>query len=145
MSSEQEIENEEDSAIPAGSPEIERLLFEIRGDRLGADVTQVLRIDRPGSKELLRSALSSEKASRALVFRSEGGEACLEVDVVLGVRAVRTRELRRMPKAAHVSEYSLGFWLDGERPVLLVDLPRTLAAKAPAAQQSKEANAPDAT
>ena len=54
------------------------------------------------------------------------GEGALEVDLVLGVRAIPARDLRRVPAAARIARHAIGFWLDGDRPVLLIDLPRTL-------------------
>ena len=67
------------------------------------------------------------------MFRSGEGEAegALEVDQVLGVRTVPARDLRRVPAAARVAHHAIGFWLDGDRPVLLIDLPRTLARDLP--------------
>lgn len=110
--------------------EVEVLFFRIGAEQLGADASQVLRIERPDVPGARRSPLGSATPKRALVFRAGegGGEGALEVDLVLGVRPVQARDLRRIPGAAHVAPHAIGFWLDGERPVLLIDLPRTLAA-----------------
>jgi hypothetical protein len=113
----------------AGAGDVEVLFFRVGADRLGADASQVLRIERPGVPGARRSPLGSHSPRRALVVRSGEGEAegALEVDLVLGVRAIPTRELRRVPAAARAAHHAIGFWLDGDRPVLLIDLPRTLA------------------
>jgi chemotaxis signal transduction protein len=107
---------------PAGPAEVELLVFQLEQERCAADASQVLRIDRP-------RAPSRPGARRALVFRGPAGqgEGQLEVDLVLGVRHVPVADLRRVPPAARASDFAIGFWLDGERPVLLIDLPRTLA------------------
>jgi len=112
--------------------EVEVLFFQLGADQLGADASQVLRIDRPRLPGLRRSALGSATPKRSLVFRCDeaGAEGALEVDLVLGVRSVPTRDLRRVPPAARVAPHAIGFWLDGDRPVLLIDLPRTLAPPA---------------
>ncbi|HYV43590.1 MAG TPA: Frizzy aggregation protein FrzB [Myxococcaceae bacterium] len=113
--------------------EVEVLLFLVGPDQLGADASQVLRIERPHQPGPRRSALGSASPKRSLVFTCDegGAEGALDVDLVLGVRTVPTRDLRRVPPAARTAPHAIGFWLDGDRPVLLIDLPRTLAAPAP--------------
>jgi len=114
---------------PEIDPEVEILFFQIGADQLGADASQVLRIAGPGVPGARRSRLGSPSPKRALVFDAGDGAApgTLEVDAVLGVRSIPTRDLRRVPRAARIAAHAIGFWLDGDRPVLLVDLPRTLA------------------
>jgi len=113
--------------------EVEVLLFELDGARLGADASQVLRIERPGTPGLRLSPLRSASPGRSLVFMAGEAEAALEVDLVLGVRTVSARDLRRMPGVARAPGHALGFWLDGDQPVLLIDLPSTLPAGPPEA------------
>lgn len=123
------------AAAPKGAgaetAEVEVLFFQLDGARLGADASQVLRIERPCVPGARRSPLGSANPQRALVFRDGEGEGALEVDLVLGVRTVPARDLRRVPGAVRIAGHAIGFWLDGDRPVLLIDLPRTLAVKAP--------------
>lgn len=109
--------------------EVEVLFFQLGPDQLGADASQVLRIERPNVPGARRSPLGSPSPRRSLVFRcgDGGAEGALEVDLVLGVRAVSARDLRRVPAAARVAHHAIGFWLDGDRPVLLIDLPATLS------------------
>lgn len=116
----------------AEGAEVEVLFFQVGPDQLGADASQVLRIDRPRLPGLRRSLLGSASPKRSLVFRCDegGAEGALDVDLVLGVRTVPTRDLRRVPPAARVAPHAIGFWLDGDRPVLLIDLPSTLAPPA---------------
>jgi chemotaxis signal transduction protein len=118
--------------------EVELLVFELGQERYAADASQVLRIGRPGAGGPRRAPFSSPGARRAVVFRDPAadgqaenqGEGQLEVDVVLGVRHVPVSDLRRVPPVARASDFAIGFWLDGARPILLIDLPRTLARKA---------------
>ena len=117
----------------APAAEVELLLFQLEGARVGADASQVLRIERPGVPGLRRSPLGSATPKRSLVFKAGEAEGVLAVDLVLGVRSVRARDLRRVPAAARIAGHALGFWLDGDQPVLLIDLPLALSAQAPEA------------
>ncbi|HVE87630.1 MAG TPA: Frizzy aggregation protein FrzB [Myxococcales bacterium] len=114
---------------------VEVLFFQIDGTRMGADASQVLRIEAPGAPGdvpgAITSSLGSARPRRALVFRAGDGEGTLGVDSVLGVQAVPQRDLRRVPRAARVAAHAIGFFLDGDRPILLIDLPRTLHPFAP--------------
>lgn len=112
--------------LPA-SQEVELLLFEIAGQRYGADASQVLRIERPGEQAIALSALGDlARGGRALVFRTDAGEGQLRVDKVQGVRPVQLDSLRRLPPAARATPFTIGIWLDGEMPVLLIDLIETM-------------------
>ncbi len=106
--------------------EIELLVFELGGAVFGADASQVLRIDRPvegaGPAQAPGPLGVATQGSRALVFKTEGGYGQLRVDGVRGVRQVAVDSLRRLPQAATAQPYAIGVWLDGDRPVLLIDL-----------------------
>lgn len=115
--------------------EVEVLFFQIAGTRMGADASQVLRIEAPDASGDVPGARASPLGSahprRALVFRAGDGEGALGVDSVLGVQTIPQRDLRRVPRAARVAAHAIGFFLDGDRPILLIDLPRTLHSPAP--------------
>ncbi|MFZ5468352.1 MAG: Frizzy aggregation protein FrzB [Myxococcota bacterium] len=98
------------------APTVDLLLFEVGGTVMGADASQVLRIDAvaPDKK---RAA-----GARALVFQAEDGERFVAVDEVREVKTVNVTDLRRMPEATGAPPYAIGVWLDGARPVPLVDL-----------------------
>lgn len=105
--------------------EVDILLFEVGDVLYGADASQVIRVDRPDAATLDSTRLGRvHSGQRALVFHGGDGEARLRVDVVHGVRSVAVHALRRMPRVAG-GKGTLGVWLDGERPVVLVDLLQT--------------------
>lgn len=111
--------------------EIELLLFEVGGQRYGADASQVLRIERPEEEAFAVEALGTlARGGRSLVFETSSGEGQLKVDSVHGVRTVPLNALRRMPATARASPYLLGVWLDGEKTILLIDLNETLKTQA---------------
>ncbi len=105
-------------------PVVDIVVFEIAGTRYAADLTQVRRIDSLGTGDSFAYPFGAPREQkRSLVFGSpEGGERRLAIDAVLGVRAVRVAELRRMPPAVAAPSVSIGAWIDGEDTVLLVDL-----------------------
>ncbi len=109
--------------------EISLILFTVGGERYGADASQVLRVDRPRAETFRSSVLGTPKlGERALVFLSgREQESCeersLAIDSVLGLRQVTISELRQKTFVLASAKAALGFWLDGERPVVLVDLP----------------------
>jgi chemotaxis signal transduction protein len=107
--------------------EVNLLFFDIGGRLYGADASQVLRVDRPEAHAFERPELGKlASGERALVFRSGEGEGQLRVDGVRGVRRVTVDHLRRIPPAAHASQYALGFLLEGETPILLLNLSESL-------------------
>jgi chemotaxis signal transduction protein len=115
--------------------ELDLLLFEIGPNVFGADAALVLRIDRPDPETLTLSELGSLRhGARALVFRgpsndgsAESTERSIRVDAVRGVQTVPLSELRRLPTAASADRYAIGVWLDGETPVMLIDLQETFS------------------
>lgn len=105
--------------------EVELLLFEVGGALFGADASQVLRIDRPlaaAGPDPAGPLGPARGTGRSLVFRTPQGFGQLKVDVVRGVRQVAVDALRRLPAAAATQPYAIGVWLDGDKPVLLIDL-----------------------
>jgi chemotaxis signal transduction protein len=90
---------------------IEIILFAMKGVSYAADATQVVRIDRMGNE------------GRALMVRSADG-AChpVRVDAVNGLRTVPVTSLRQLPLALEPKEVAVGVWLNGETPVILLDL-----------------------
>ncbi len=105
--------------------QVDLVVFAINGTRYAADLGQVARIDTPEPSESIGEPLGAPaEGRRALVFQvEEGGERRLNIDTVFGVARVPVTSLRRIPPAAHGARFSIGAWLDGDQPVLLVDLP----------------------
>jgi chemotaxis signal transduction protein len=103
------------------------LIFAIGEERFGADASQVIRIEPAGAIAIRQSVLGrASKGGQALVF--DGGAACAErslaIDEVLELRQVPISQLRRKSFVLESADAAVGFWLDGERPVVLVDLRR---------------------
>jgi chemotaxis signal transduction protein len=93
------------------SPTIEIILFAMKGVNYAADATQVVRIDRVGAEE------------RALMVRSPEGDCRpIRVEAVSGLRSVPVTSLRRLPIALETKDVAVGVWLNGETPVILLDL-----------------------
>lgn len=119
----------------AQAEELDLLLFEIGANVFGADAALVLRIDRPDEETLTLEELGRLRhGGRALVFRgppqddsSAATERSIRVDAVRGVQTVPLHELRRLPTAASADKYAIGVWLDGETPVMLIDLQQTIS------------------
>lgn len=108
----------EEVSLEGAEGEVDLILFEIAGQLFGADASLVLRIERP-----------SAEGKRALVFQGGAEEGQLPVDRVRGVKAVSVASLRRMPAAAS-QPHAIGVWLDGDDPVLLLDLVEFVKRKA---------------
>jgi len=105
---------------------VEIVLFKIGGVTYAADASQVIRFDRvalnsPGDETVPPGPRRGSE--RALIVR-DGNGACLPISVeaVAGLRTVPVTSLRRLPHVVGISRPALGFWLDGERPVMLIDL-----------------------
>ena len=105
---------------------VEIVLFKIGGVTYAADASQVIRFDQvplnsPGDEAVPRGARGGSE--RALIVRGASG-ACLPISVeaVAGLRTVAVTSLRRLPHVVGISRPALGFWLDGETPVMLIDL-----------------------
>ncbi|HME92348.1 MAG TPA: chemotaxis protein CheW [Myxococcaceae bacterium] len=111
------------TGTPASTGDVEILLFDVAGWRYGADAAQVLRVDLPGAHA---SPLAPARSSRrALVFEaSNGAMNKLQVDAVHGVRTIPVEQLRQLPSGISPRGFAIGVWLDGDAPVLLVDLPQ---------------------
>ncbi len=107
------------------------VLFFVVGDILyGTDASQVLRIERSLPNDLRVPELGALRhGNRALVFDAPEGEGHLMVDAIRGVRPVPIRDLRRLPLVAGAASFTVGVFLDQERPVMLIDLLETLNAQ----------------
>ena len=103
---------------------VEIVLFDIGGNRYGADMTQVRRIGRADEHDSVGTPLGAPYTGRrALIFApTEDHEVCLPIDGVLGMQTVRRDDLRRLPPAAGPTPFIIGAWLDRDQTVLLVDL-----------------------
>ncbi len=111
--------------MSASAPDaVELVVFTVAGTRFAADLAQVRRVDVPEKAESVGEPLGRPASGRrALVFdQGEGRERRLTVDEVHGVTRAPVASLRRLPVAARAARYSIGAWLDGDEPVLLVDL-----------------------
>lgn len=106
--------------------EIEVIVFRVGGQTYGADAHQVSYISPASSEAFALPGLGVVSAGgRALHFRGAGGErAQLRVDRVEGVRTIPATNLRQMPPAAGAPPYAIGVWLEDDRAVLLIDLPK---------------------
>jgi chemotaxis signal transduction protein len=124
--------------------EVDLLLFEVGGELFGTDAAQVLRISAADSEAVvLPNMEGSPDSPRALVFGVPGSaprEAQLRVDVVRGVMQVQVGQLRRMPPAASARPWAVGLWLDGDRPVVLIDLEKVAAMLPPAESNENQAS-----
>ncbi len=112
------------------SETVDLLVFRVGAQRYAAEASQVRRIAKAGAYSRLSDALGMpDEGTRSLVFEAApDAEQELCIDAVEGLRAARVDALRRLPLAAGQVEAVLGLWLeDGERPVVLVDLSRTLS------------------
>lgn len=103
---------------------IDLVIFDVAGIRYGADLGQVRRIDIDEPTQSVGHPLGEPSTSgRTLVFDiGQGRERRLGVDQVRGVFRVPLTSLRRMPPAVNAAPFSIGAWLDGDEPVLLIDL-----------------------
>lgn len=109
---------------------VDVLFFEVGRETYGTDASQVLRIDRAMDDDLALEALGPlERGTRALVFETSEGERHLKVDGVTGVRPVPAGELRRLPQVVGAPSFTIGLCLEGQRPVLLIDLAETVKAQ----------------
>ncbi len=107
--------------------EVDILFFEVGTEVFGADASQIVRIDLPDQSALQIPELGSViTGKRALVFMIGEGEAEVEaqlrVDAVLGIKPVPLESLRRLPPTASAKQYAIGVCLQGQAPVLLLDL-----------------------
>lgn len=126
------------AAVPV--EECNLLFVQSGGQAFAVDPVDVVRIDRP-NPSLPTAAVFPGHASRMLVARGPGGEFQVAVDRVVGVRRFPRTALRPPPQLARLltgprADEVMGVVLDGELPVLIVDL-QALSARAerPASQQ----------
>ena len=112
------------ASTPVSPGEVEILLFGVGGSRYGVHPAQVLRLERPSAAVQSVGPLGSTlEGTRVLVFRSPtGAGGQLKVDVVHGIRTIPIAQLRRLPVGLSPHDFAIGVWLDGNTPVLLVDL-----------------------
>jgi len=119
-----------DEEVSAALEEVDVLFFEVGDVVYGTDASQVLRIERSLPDDLMVPELGVlRRGNRALVFDAPEGEGHLKVDAIRGVRPVPIRDLRRLPLVAGAATYTVGVFLDQERPVMLIDLLETLNAQ----------------
>lgn len=105
----------------------ELLLFQVGPLRYGADAAQVLRIAPLQADAIELGSLGPlQKAARAVVVRVDGEERQVAVDGVIGIESVALERLRRFPKMARAGAEALGVWLDGDAPVVLIDLEKAV-------------------
>lgn len=108
--------------------QVDLVLFEIGGTRYAADLSQVRRIDSDAELEGPEGDVGAllgapQRGHRGLVFvGGPTGDLRLSVDSIFGVRRVPVAQLRRVPTVMDGLPFAMGFWLDGETAVLLVDL-----------------------
>jgi chemotaxis signal transduction protein len=114
------------SEVEATLERVDVLLFRVGKRVYAADATQVLRIDRRGGAAAREALGPLDRGDRALVVQGPQGEELVPVDAVRGIRAAPVSELRRAPAAVAGHPCTIGFWLDGDTPVVLIDLARTL-------------------
>jgi hypothetical protein len=111
----------------AEAERVDLLVFEVGPLRYATDAAAVLRIAslQEGAVEL--DALGAlKKAARGLVVEVDGVERQVAVDGVLGIQPVAVERLRRFPKMARAGAEALGVWLDGDAPVVLIDLEKAV-------------------
>lgn len=104
---------------------VELVLFEVAGRTFAADASEVVRIGNTDADARPSPLLGTPRNSRrCLVVASSLGLSSVPIDAVIGMRRTDVDELRRMPAFAQglVSAALLGFLLDGEQLVLLIDL-----------------------
>ena len=119
-----------DEEVSPSLDEVDVLFFEVGDVVYGTDASQVLRIERSLPDDLRVPELGAlRRGNRALVFDAPEGEGHLKVDAIRGVRPVPIRDLRRLPLVAGAASYTVGVFLDQERPVMLIDLLETLNAQ----------------
>lgn len=109
--------------------QLDLVIFSIGARPFAADLTQVLRIDGFDPAHGIGEPLGRCDGRRALVFgTADDPERQLKVDAILGVRRVPVDSLRRMPRVVAPSPATPGAWLDGDVPVILVDLPSLMTS-----------------
>lgn len=107
---------------------VDLVVFEIAGTRYGADLGHVRRIDSDAEQEDVSTNVGELLGRplighRGLVFATLSGPVQrLSVDTIMGVRRVSVSDLRRVPSAIEGTPFAMGFWLDGDEVVVLIDL-----------------------
>lgn len=104
---------------------VELVLFEVDGRTFAADASEVVRIAAADDEGQVYPLLGTPRSPRrSLLVASSLGLSAIPIDSVLGMRRTLPEELRPMPAFAKmlVSPALLGFLLDGEQLILLIDL-----------------------
>jgi chemotaxis signal transduction protein len=104
---------------------VELVVFVIGGVRYGAALSQVRSVSvADPALDVGRPLGNATVGRRALVFSpAPGVERQLAIDEVSDVRVVPVAHLRRLPLVVAPPPFAIGAWVDGEAPVLLIDLP----------------------
>jgi chemotaxis signal transduction protein len=105
---------------------VEIVLFKMGGVTYAADASQVIRFDRAALNSTGDETVpprAGRGSERALIVRAADG-VCrpISVEAVAGLQTVAVTSLRRLPQLVGISGPAVGFWLDGETPVVLLDL-----------------------
>jgi hypothetical protein len=116
-----------EEVLEAPLEKVDLLVFLIGERRFAADAGQVQRVAslRPDAVEL-ESLGRLTRGARALEVSLDGADRQVAVDGVIGLRSVPLTQLRRFPVMARAGREVLGVWLDGEAPVVLIDLEKAV-------------------
>lgn len=118
---------EEEGQVEAVVERVDLLVFEVGPLRYATDAARVLRIAALEEGAVTLPALGAlKRAARGVVVEVDGVERQVAVDGVLGIHPVAIERLRRFPQMARAGAEALGVWLDGDAPVVLIDLEKAV-------------------